>query len=72
MGGGVGEGGDLVVVAGNAVQGLGYVSCPLQNDLLGGAEKVQEVELFMVLCSYRLLCFDAWFTALRFTCDTNS
>lgn len=34
VGGCVGEGGDLVVVTGNAVQGLRYVCCPLQNDLL--------------------------------------
>lgn len=36
------------MVAGNAVQGLGDVSCPLQNDLLRSAEKA-EVLLFMVV-----------------------
>lgn len=46
MGGGVSERGDLVVVAGNAVQGLGDVSCPLQDDLLRSEEKA-EVLLFM-------------------------
>lgn len=46
MGGCVSERGDLVVVAGNAVQGLGDVSCPLQNDLLRSEEKA-EVLLFM-------------------------
>ena len=35
VGGGVGERGDLVVVAGNAVERLGDVGRPLQDDLLG-------------------------------------
>lgn len=35
MRGGVAQGGDLVVVAGDAVQRLGDVRCPLQDDLLG-------------------------------------
>lgn len=39
MGGCVSERGDLVVVAGNAVQGLCDVSCPLQNDLLRSAKE---------------------------------
>lgn len=51
MGGCVSERGDLVVVAGNAVQGLCDVSCPLQNDLLRSAEKA-EVLLFMCCCFF--------------------
>lgn len=51
MGGCVSERGDLVVVAGNAVQGLCDVSCPLQNDLLRSAEKA-EVLLFMFFYSF--------------------
>ena len=54
MGGCVSERGDLVVVAGNAVQGLCDVSCPLQNDLLRSAEKA-EVLLFM--CFFFVLFF---------------
>ena len=35
VGGGVGQRGDLVVVAGNAVERLSDVGRPLQDDLLG-------------------------------------
>lgn len=65
MGGCVSERGDLVVVAGNAVQGLCDVSCPLQNDLLRSAEKA-EVLLFMFFYSFAFR-FDAWFLAIWLT-----
>lgn len=54
MGGCVSERGDLVVVAGNAVQGFGDVSCPLQNDLLKSEEKA---EVLLSTCVFIVLVF---------------
>lgn len=68
MGGCVSERGDLVVVAGNAVQGLSDVSCPLQNDLLRSKEKA---EVSCYLCFFFFysfcFCFDVWFMAIWLT-----
>lgn len=53
----------LVVAAGDAVQGLGQVSCPLQNDLLMGRRdrergKVERFVSLEILCVVLSIFFD--------------